>query len=289
MDPALTFAIFRRLTGYPLDARGNPLIVAGTSPPQPQNIDGKWGIRLPVRRGGTTPVLLDSHNPDSLRLWGRGYEVQSYRQVPVCYEGPDSKRWEDVFPRVAFVVSGLETGTDPFIYDPDDDDGIGIDVGTQTITNPVTGTTRETTDHRSVRRNPEPWDVTFTITMYAKDPIEIQLLERSVLQHFGQMGAILVEQLDGTMQTRDYRFERYIVMDQGETYDPAKGLGPTGDAFLKRGLVFVFETFLDNSIAEGGFGSPPYTDYPTVLERLMDVRDIQNRYLETANLEELTP
>lgn len=287
MDPALLFAIFRRLTGYPLDSQGRPLV---DDKGLPQNRDGKFGLRIPAKKSTTSGPISPqgTATPEAWRFGTRGYEPNNYVQVPVHAEGIDTKRWETVFPSASFTISDVQPGGDPYIYDPHDgEDGIGQDSGTATVTNPVTGYTMAVPDHRTVRANPEPWDVYVTVSLYARDIFQMAHLERALLVLFPQKGAIDVEQLDGTFRTLDCFFVRYSVMDQGEPYDPVEGVGPQGDSFVKRAYTWKIETSLDNSVS--GFGTYDFVTQQMILQRIVDLETMQQKLIEQVQLEEFLP
>jgi hypothetical protein len=266
MDPALLFAIYRRLVGYPLDNRGRPQL---GSDGKPRNIEGSWGLRLPSRKTGASQAAQG--DVDLHRFGARGYEAKNYVQVPVFIQGGEA-----------------------YVYDlADGEDGIGADTGTQTITNNVTGYTYEATDQRRTRKHPEPWDVFVTVTLRSREPFELAMLERALLILFGKKGAIQVEQLDGSHRVIDYVQERYAVGHEGEANDPDEGIGGERSAFLKSSLTYRFETSLDNSVV--GFGTDDFTTQQMVSERLLEIYQgvealaADSLEFETVRLEDLTP
>jgi hypothetical protein len=288
MDPALLFAIYRRLVGYPLDNRGRPQL---GSDGKPRNIEGSWGLRLPSRKTGASQAAQG--DVDLHRFGARGYEAKNYVQVPVFLEGVDARRWTSVFPSASFMMSDIQGG-EAYVYDlADGEDGIGADTGTQTITNNVTGYTYEATDQRRTRKHPEPWDVFVTVTLRSREPFELAMLERALLILFGKKGAIQVEQLDGSHRVIDYVQERYAVGHEGEANDPDEGIGGERSAFLKSSLTYRFETSLDNSVV--GFGTDDFTTQQMVSERLLEIYQgvealaADSLEFETVRLEDLTP
>lgn len=293
MDPATLFAVFRRLTGYPLDAQGNPLLNADGTP---RNIEGSYGLRLPALRRGDDDQNLSRLNPDGLRLWDRGYHPNQFVQVPVWLEGVEAKKWEDVWPCCSFGISDIQVGGNPYSYDTTDGaDGIWPagtvgptgDQGSETITNPATGYTYAHPTSRTVRPNPEPWDVLVTVSLYSRSPVEMAFLERAFLNLFRQKGALLVEQLDGTSRPYDMVFERYSTMDQGEPYDPQQGTGGEHAAYLHRAFTYRVETFLDNSASR--FGTNEFRTAGIIRERILELAALQTTLVETRSLEAFTP
>lgn len=289
MDPALAFAVFRRLTGYPCDAKGHPLLDPATG--LPLNIEGSRGLRVPMAKQAAASIVPDSATQDAFRFGARGFHGNQYVQVPVYFEGTDTKRWRNVFPSCSISVSDVQLGGDPYLFDPDEQDGIGEDSGENTITNSVTGYSFTTPAQRITRKSPEPWDVFITFSLLETDTFKMMMLERAFLALFKQKGAIEVEQLDGTFRALDLFFDRYAVMDQGEPYDPQQGTSEEARAFLKRSYTFRCETSHDNSVA--GFNTYDFTTQYMIESRTLEMAtlaaDLTERVVRTLQMEILTP
>lgn len=283
MDPAVLLAVFKRLTGYPLDSSGNPRLNAEG---RPLNAEGSFGLRLPLRREGAGAKTPQTSIPDDFRFGEIGYRKRQYRQVPVYLDGIEVKRWKSVFPSCSVSISDI-TEAEDYVYDTaDGSDGICTAVGSTTVPT-STGGTRTVPDSLVIRKHPETWRVYVTICLYATNPIEMAMLERALLTIFQQKGSIRVEQLDGSSLVRDMVFERYSNMDQGDLYDPGQGIGAEGRSFLKRAFTYRVETVLDNSV--DGFGSEgDYVYEKTILETYLEIATIQNVLLETIRLENLS-
>lgn len=271
MDVALTLALFQRLTGYPLDSQGNPLLNTDGSP---RNRNGSYGIRIPAPLMTVSQGAPSTQTPDAVRLWGRGYHQNSYIQVPVWFGGTDFKKHDQVWPCVSFVESDLIPGGDPYLYD----DPIVYGEGSATVGNEDTGYTETGPDVLHSRKHPEPWTIQYTIRLYSKDPVEIQWLERALIICLGQKGALTVEQADGTFRTVDYRCARVAFFDQGEMFNPESSEGSNRDSYLTRAFTFVCEANVDNTVQ--GFGTLDWSQEQTVLHRILELSDLQERIWE---------
>lgn len=273
MDPSLTLAIFEKMTGFPFDQGGRPVLDPTTR--KPSNRHKSWGMRYPTPINAVSKTAPSTDNPAGLRLWSRGYHQNLYTPVPVYMEGADAKRYQDVFPSVSFVESDILTGGDPYLYfDP-----IGYTQGSDIISVPETGYTEEGPAELIQRKHPDPWDVVYTFRIYSTDPIEIQWLERCFLDMWGPKGAILVERANGEFDGVDYVMERVAFFDQGEMFNPKAGIGPTEERHLSRAFTIRFETHMDNSVQ--GFGTNDFEDpIPSILERIMEIKDVQGRWTE---------
>lgn len=287
MDLALAFAIFRRLTGYPLDAQGRP---RSTSMGVPENIDGCFGLRIPQRKtspAGTASKILSTGAPDALRLYARGFEQHGYVQVPVFFQGVDRRKFAGIYPACFFNYSGLDLG-EQYVQDQGNEptDGIESTSGTRTIVSSPTGTEREVPDLILKRKHPNHWNVEMSISLESRDPIELMMLDAALLRIFPRFGGIKVERADGTSAHIDFWWSRYAVMDQGEAFNPAVGEGAEVDAALRRTHTYVFETWLDNSV--NGFGSYDIVEAETVLQRILELQlAVEDRLVETVDVENL--
>lgn len=290
IDVAIIFAVFRRLTGYPLDSQGRPLRDATG---KLLNIENSPGIRIPLIRQGQGQNVLSTDNPEGTKIAAKGWNPGTFQQLKVYQQGIDTRRWADVFPAVSFTISDIQPGENGFFFSPAD--GIdGIDApgaqGTQTITNNVTGSTYAVPDTLTTRAQPEPWDFFLTLNLYSRDSIEIAAMESALRSLFKQKGSIIVDQVDGTHVVLDMLFERYSIMDQGEPYDPQRGTAANAPGFLHRAYTYRIEANQDNTSAD--FGPNEFTVQNTILERLLEITTIEGRLLtealETIRLEDLT-
>jgi hypothetical protein len=273
MDPSLTLAVFEKLTGFPFDAGGRPVIDPVTR--RPVNRHRSWGMRFPTPKFSNSKTAPSTDNPSGLRMWDRGYNRNLHTPVVVYMEGSDAKRYEDVFPSLSFVESDIMVGKDPYLFD----DPIGYTEGMAVITNPATGYTEEGPGELHYRKHPTPWDVIYTFRLYSRDPVEIQWLERCFLDMWGTKGSISVERADGTLQGVDYELERVAFFDQGEMFNPKTGIGDSEDRHLSRAFTIKFETYLDNTVQ--GFGTNDWdTPLPSITERVSSIRDVVSRWTD---------
>lgn len=283
MDPALTLAIFEKLTGFPFDNSQRPVLDPTTL--LPTNRHKSFGMRIPVPSVNVSRGALSTDNPSALRLWGRGYQKDLYMPIVVHMEGPDAKKYEDVWPSVSFVESDILPGKDPYIYR----DPIGVLSGDATITSHLTGATETGPNQGMFRKHPTPWNVVYTVRMFSRNPVEIQWMERCFLDMWDVKGAISVERADGQFRMVDYEMERVAFFDQGEGFNPKTGVGPTEDRHLSRAFTLMFETYLDNTVQ--GFGTQDWTgpEY-TVLERIMEIQGKVDMFWEgRRNLSDFLP
>lgn len=295
MDPALIFSIFRRLTGYPLDSSGNPRKVAGTN--TPMNIEGKWGLRIPLFKDSTNAVRnLSTDTPGGINPLRSAWHKDQYRQVPIYFDGIDNMGWSKIFPACSFSVTDIRAGGDEPIFDlPDGQDGISVaSAEVHDVTNSITGEViaEDVPESYSIREHPDVYEVEIGFTLYAKNPFEMMFMERAFLHLFDPKLGLKVERLDGTIETVDFKFERYVAMDQGEPYDSQKGTAGSYPAFMKRGFIYTFETYLDNSL--DGFDTYDFATYETILETYLktcnildeSLDDSERRVIEQTKLED---
>lgn len=281
MDVALLFAIFRRLTGLPLDSSGRPLMRDGVL----ANIEQSPGLRIPTinsaRLSGGKVGMVSTMAPA-----GAGSSVQaafdqnSYRQIPVFIDGLDNRAWESVYPSCSVSYADVRPGDDGNYFSLSGDSGNldTAETGSVQAVDPDTGEVLGTTpDTVTVRPHPRPYVLEIVFTLQATNLIEMMMLERAFLALWDGKLGLLLHQFNGQEIRADYQFSRYIVMDQGEPYDPQKGVEGTGPAALKRGFVFTFETWLDNSVR--GFNLYEMTELSTVLESYLEVCNIRDKGL----------
>lgn len=287
MDAALIRAIFERLTGYPVDSQGRALLDSNR---KPQNVHGSYGLRIPMRKKGVTTAQSDipaTGNSAALRPHGAGFEQHGYNVVPVFFQGTDGRKFPHVFPSCSFNYSGLSkqpyaiNNTGAVDDDPIDEESTETD----TITSASTGEEIVVPSYLRRRKHPDMLVMEVAISVYSRDPVELILLDAALLYIFPLRGAIQVTLADGSTTMADYWWERYAVMDRGEAFDPAMGVGPEVDGYLKRTHVYSFETLLDNSV--NGFGTYDIEQFSTILQTIVDFETEQERYLDTVKVEDL--
>lgn len=274
MDIALLYAIFRRLTGLPYDNHGMP---AKNDAGVLLNLEGSAGLRIPMidsKKLAGKRGLLSAGTPSGNV---RSFYQNSYRQVPIFVDGLDNREWESIYPCCSISYSDVRPGEDGAYFSQTGDRGniATSTAGLVTVTDPDTGEVLgEAPEVLRVRPHPRPYVVEIVFTLYATNLIEMMMLERAFLAMWDGRVGLLLHQFDGKEIRSDYEFGRYIVMDQGEPYDPQKGLEGTGPAALKRGFAFTFETWLDNSV--DGYNTNQHTDLETILESYLEVCNIRD-------------
>lgn len=270
MELALMFAIFRRLSGYPLDAQGNARRdTSGTL----LNRDGVQGVVIPMRLQGQERSDLGTDNPDALRLFDQGFSRTALRKVPVWLRGTNDRRWTDVWPCISMMKVDDTAGTIQWSYR---EDLFMSSSGTQTIRDPGTGVAVDTTyDTFTTRVRPGTWDLWFTFSLWSKDPLEMALMEDAVKGMWDRQGSLPVDNAAGEVMYVNYVRERYAIVDGGGTADPERGVGPTTDSYLRRDYTYRFETMLDNSV--NGFGFADVVTRQTILQQFLEAQEVVYR------------
>lgn len=282
MELSLTFALFRRLSGYPLDSHGRPQTDPATQ--RPLNVDGKFGMRIPLQLNGNARTVLGTDNPDAIKLFEKGLAKDAYAQVPVYLRGTENRDWQNIWPCVTYQKVDETQGSMQWTYsDTIADHGNG----TATIVNPVSGATATEADYYNVRRRGNVFDVWFVFSLWSKNNVEMILLEAAFKRLFDRQGSIIIDTQDGTLFPVNYERKRYQVLDQGNPGDPAAGPGRTEESYFRRDITYAFWLMEDNSV--NGFGNYDINREYTILQRILQAQDTLTRAFQALNLEQYRP
>jgi len=294
-------AIYKRLTGYPLDSKGRPQLDGSGVPmnrevigPPNSTLDGSppqlpsYGVRIPMMKEAFRGQRgLTSNDPDALRALQKGFDPRNMRQVPVFDENTTGRKWADIWPCVTFRWSGAAFNAstsyyaDPFI----DQDGGSAPFD---VTNRDGDVVQSGYKSNDVRPLPEAYDHLYVITVWSKDPIERALLVDCVLGLFPGRGGLTVQWQSGESHTCDMSQERIDHIDSG-----TQGAGATvgGEEQRELGTVLLYrvEAYRDNTTSD--YGVQGLFSYPAILERLLEMDDLQTGLIvrpeEDLNLQEL--
>lgn len=319
-------AIYKRLTGYPLDAKGRPQVdqtgrpinreVIG--PPGLNPSDTIWdpinkvlipnlpllpsyGIRVPTAIAPSRNERgLTSLDPAALpqRLQDR-FNTNSFMQIPVFDINVTGRKYEDFWPCVTFGWGDLTP--DPSTYMYYSDFGAKGSVSHQDPTSaPITIRNRNGLalasgfQNNVSRPEPEGWSVFYEITARSKNSTEHKLICGEIMKLFPAKGAINITLMDGTVCSRD------MLLQDIERDDPF------GDAVLMtqggeqqrefvRKYVYLIETYLDNASNQFGIQDSYWAtrNQHPVLQRIFEIEDAVTGAIEDrahdVNLDVLTP
>jgi hypothetical protein len=308
-------AIYKRLTGYPLDSKGRPLLDATgvpvnrevIGPPEMNGYDKIWdapnqkfieappqlpsyGVRVPLAKQGQTGARgLTNQDPDALRPFALGFEPNSFRQVPVFDQNLSSRKYDDIWPCVTFRWNEVEFEPGTYVFH----DPIGYNDPTSApvaIKNRL-GQTIESGYAQNVRRrHPESWNPYYTISAWAKTLIELQFITQQIMYLFPGKGALTIEFQDGRKHTCDMLLQRTLVLDESRDEVPGTQ-GPEEQRGYGRAFVYLVEGYLDNTTNQ--FGVQDVRSNPAVIQRLFEIDNIMTGIAQPPstdlNLQELAP
>lgn len=251
---AADLAVFRRLTGAPLDNQGKPVLGADGIPtnrwlPGPPEINGvkqpSYGLRLPVLKSPhDTSHGLTSKDPDAYRPYELGFDPAGFRQVPVFDENVENRKWADIWPCVTFSLQDMSPNTttavygDPFVYEDT----------TTALVDAVDGEGNVIKSGREgllVQPHPESWDLVFAIRIYSKSSIEFKLLCSQLLQLFPARSSIEIDFMDGSVHCCDM-FQTWSQNLDLRGENIKKSMDPTEQAHYSRAFFYKIEGYLDN-------------------------------------------
>lgn len=281
----LEWALYKVLTGYPLDGKGRPQ-VDGKGIPVNRSAFGvassgrkpSYGIRIPqtvagfdARRG------LSSQDPEALRLFKKGFSPNTFRQIPVIDENIEGVRFTDIWPCVTFRQEGFTFN--PATYYTGDDLIQRPEPGSPTVTLTNAAGDLIATGYESYvqRPHPEAFDVSYTITVHAKNRIDRDLISQQILYLLPARTALEVEYQDGTTHVCD------MLLSDSATFDFAANeleVSVSGDEqrYYTRAFSYLIEGYFDNSTNE--FGVNDITRFPAITQRLFELANIQNVLVE---------
>lgn len=278
-----SWAIFQRLTGFPLDSVGNPLLDPKTRKPVNQLLFSppdvmprrrpSYGVRIPEPVAGYDVIQdLSTKSPNGARLFEKGFKRQAFRQVPVFIEGIKGRPWESVWPCVVVRwVDEQPRATENHYYDPFE--GPDENSPHMSIYNGDGEVIAGGRTQRYRRPHPNGVDMLFDIRIYSKHIIEVGLIVEAVKRLFPQKTAIEIEQADGTTHTCDMLLDRQSVED---ATGGVEGAGKTleNERYMCRVLRYRIEAYEDNT--QNAFGSEAITYQSVVLNRVVEVQATQS-------------
>ncbi len=310
-------AIYKRLTGYPIDHHGRPQTDGAGIPINRERIGPpgmnpseraynseteeftpiypvlpSYGIRIPMMTGtfrgqhGST-----SYDPASIPLFER-FEPHTFRQVPVFDQNITGRKIDDVWPCVTFRWFGLDFDPKVFIYH---DPFISPDTTSELvqIRNSEGLLVQEGYAHNLVRPHPDSWPMMYVITAYAKTHIEMGLICAEIIRLFPARGAINVQFASGEVHPCDMVLQRTETLDEGG--DQALLVrGPEDQRGLARAFIYSVESYIDNTVNK--FGVLDTQSVVAVRERLLELDLIMgdlsiqndNRDMNLGELEPIT-
>ena len=287
---ACDLALYRRLTGYPLDSQGRPVLDPATGKPVNTSIIGSpgpdgevvrvpsYGIRIPLLKAPQRGVGdLSSLSLDAVRLFGKGFESTAFRQVPVFFDGFSGRSFSDVWPCVIVrSMTGLTYRSSD--YTPGDmirsEDPEAQDVS---ILDPFSGEVLGTGKSSYLERAaPEPYDLTYVITAYAKNKIDLGFMCEQLHLVLQTGGALEVEHMDGEVHPFDFLPKKIAAVGSDEMP------GLEGDRFFAMAYTYVVEAYVDNSLnAFGVFETAKTTQAQTaILSSIYELDNIQGALIE---------
>jgi hypothetical protein len=316
MPLEMDLAIYKRLTGYPLDSQGKPLTDGAGVPtnrerigppdlnPYERTYDAttgtfttvlptlpSYGIRIPLMKGPFRGGAgITSFSPDAIPLFDK-FDESALRQVPVFDENITGRKIDDIWPCVTFRWFGLDFDPKTFVYH----DPIGTpDTGSPLVQiKNAAGTVIEEGRAKNLRRpHPESWPMQYVITAYAKNKIELGLICAEIARLFPARGAINVTFADGTSHPCDMLLLRTDTLDEGAD-QVVMTRGPEEQRNYARAFVYSVESYLDNTVNK--YGVTDTRSVVAVRERLLeldvimaDLSVLQGSYKDM-NLGELLP
>jgi|FreactcultureFD7_1027221.scaffolds.fasta_scaffold01344_7 hypothetical protein len=291
----LDLAVYKRLTGYPLDTQGRPKLADDGRPINREVIGPpgmyqfekvydpinktyvpvyptlpSYGIRIPQFKAPYRGQKGQStFNPEALSI--NNIEPNVFKQIPVFDQNVTNRDFEKYWPCVTFRWSSIAAQPNTYIYDDPfggpDPSASPIDIKNQygdIIASGVTSNLR--------RPVPDSWDVLYTITVHSKESIEMSLMCAEVLKLFPMKGAITVTFMDGTTHTCNMLFQRSIVQD----LDNIGMAGEENQRSFTRAFVYLIEAYFDNTSNKFGIQDSAFatTSYPTIVERIFELDSI---------------
>lgn len=279
----IDYAVYKLLTGYPLDKQGRPEVDAqgvpvnraafgvGSSGRKPS-----YGIRIPQTVAGFDPKRgLTSQDPEALRMFTKGFSPGTFKQVPVYDENLEGRKFADIWPSVTFRQEFFEFNPATYV--------------TETLTCPEPGSPLlnvlnargevVATGYESYtqRPHPEAFDVSYTITIHAKNRIERDLISQQILNLIPARTALEVEYQDGATHICDMLLTDTATLD----FNAADlGMSLTGEEqrLYTRAFTYLVEGYFDNTTNQ--FGMTDVTRYRAITERLFELANIQSVLVE---------
>ena len=294
---ATDLAVYKRLTGYPLDSRGVPQTDQSGLPinrevigppdlnPYERVYDAvnksfepryptlpSYGVRIPMLRSNVqAPNGLTSQDPQSAQIYAQGYEPAAFRQVPVFDENVTGRKWTDVWPCVTFREHQIDQDPSTYVYHdpfrgPDPNAGV---VSVKNAAGQVVSTGQAGV---TTRPHPEAWSLIYVLTARAKKRVELSFICTQIMQLFPQKGALTVTQQDGSTHTCDMLLQRVVTLDEGQD-EITPTASPDEPRGFARAFVYKIETYLDNTTNQFGVQGSAWATRQSavILDRLLEI------------------
>lgn len=289
--PEIDWAIYKRLTGYPLDSEGRPRLDANgvpvnrevVGPPRLYAHDRVWdsvtqtfttrapmlpsyGIRVPIILGNTPMTGVSTRRP-AFRPHS-GYNPSSFRPVPVFDVNVTGRDWEQVWPCVTFEWAGLYLQQWNVYHDPfraDDTTSPAVE-----LTNRNGDVVDSGTKRIRVRPHPESHTALYTIRVRSRVLVEAEWMAADLLRLFPEKGVLVVTFADGSTHPCDMILERMENLD-----GPQVGSGLERSRNVERQFVYRIEAYEDNTVGEYGVqgsASEPRTTV-SVVEAILQLEE----------------
>lgn len=308
-------AIYRRLTGYPLDSTGRPLTDGAGVPtnrecigppdlnPYERIYDAEtgtyttvlpvlpsYGIRVPLLKGSFRGSQgLNSQAPNAIPLFDK-FEPDAFKQVPVFDQNVTGRDIENIWPCVTFRMITFDFDGSVFVFhDPfKHPDTTSEPVQ---ILNRAGDVVQEGFSKNVVRPHPEAWKMTYAITAYAKSTVEMGLICAEISRLFPSRGAVNVTFASGEVHACDMLLQRTETLDEGGD-QVLMTRGPEQERSLAKAFIFVVEGYADNTVNK--FGVRDTRSVVAVRERILELDRIMGDLAieesnEDLNLGELKP
>ncbi len=303
-----SLAIFKRLTGYPLDQHGHPLVDPRTGIPlnreligppdlnsinrQKDTVSGKWidipprlpsyGVRVPMFSAAPGARGNATDDP-SARNGYKGFVPTAMKQIPVFEMGTTGKKWEDTFPSVSFRWTAFDNGKDVPFHEPYVDEDLSGPL--RTLLDEAGDVVAQGYDHKIVRPMPDQVNVTFMIVCSARNTTEMGLICNSVMELFPQKTALIVHLQDGSEHACDMFRDRVVSYDEGGDFVIATQ-GPEDQHQLMRAFYYTVEAYMDNTTNQFGVQNTPLAArrMATIMDTMFEIATLQDN-LVRATLE----
>lgn len=286
----LDLAIYRRLTGAPLDKTGRPVLDPITKIPvnnyrilPPDHGGGtgpSYGVRVPmIRHPHDLGNYLTTQDQSALPLF-KGF-ADTFRQVPVFSENILGRGWPDVWPCVTFRWNEMEFNenvfmySDPFEYDDQTSDLVDI-------TNRNGDVIQQGYSARFERPEPDSYIMTYAITARAKNIIDLGLVCTQITYLFPARGSIEVEFASGEKNTFDMLQKHVLTVD--EMKDNIL-MATTGEEQRNYARMFVYdiEAYVDNTVNKYGI-SDIIRSSTLIYQRILELQNMQTNLIKTVEL-----
>jgi hypothetical protein len=286
----LDLAIYRRLTGAPLDRTGRPVLDPISKIPvntyrilPPDHGGGtgpSYGIRIPMlKHPHDLGNYLTTQDQSALPLF-KGF-ADTFRQVPVFNENIMGRGWPDVWPCVTFRWNDMDFNesvfmySDPFEYDDTASDNIDI-------VNRNGDTIQQGYSANYVRPEPDSYKMTYAITARCKNIIELGLVSTQITYLFPARGSIEVEFASGEKHACDM-LQKHIVTADDMKDNIMMSAGGEEQRSYARMFVYDIEAYVDNTVNRYGI-SDIMRNGTLIYHRILELQNMQTQLIKTVEL-----